>query len=428
MSNFVLLSQIFRGKWFIEPNFALSQGPILAGLINGQTAVEPYDESTEQKACNYAYSLKPGADAIGTFSLKYRSNEIPEGSIAIIRLNGSLMKADNCGDPGMATVGRYIKQADKHPNISKIILHIDSPGGTVDGTENLADIVKSTETPIEGYVDGMACSAAAWILSACDKAWASNDFNELGSIGILLSFTDVQGYYEKMGVKFHTITASTSPDKVKWFQDLKEGKYENYIKEVLDPIDERFMETIKRNLPGVKDEHLTGKVFFAKDVIGVFVDGIKTLDQIISESISSSNSGTASANNQNLKSMEKLTALVALLAVANLQLTADNDGGLYLNAEELEALNTAIEDAGNVDAEALTAERDNAMAAQQTAESNLSAANERITELEAQLDEKPGAESATAKKATDATKTSKSEDDEFAVIANASDLYQSIKQ
>ena len=426
MSQFVLLSQIFRAKWFIDPAFAFSQGPVVSALINGQTAIEPYDDSNEEGACQYAYAIKPGAESVGTYSLKYRANEIPEGSTAVIRLQGSLMKADYCGDPGMATIGNYIKQADKHPNINKIILVVDSPGGTVDGTEALADIVKATETPIDALVDGMACSAAAWISSAADHVYATNDFDEVGSIGVLLSFADVQGYYEKMGVKFHAFTASTSPDKIKWYEDLKAGKYDNYIKEVLDPLDQRFMETMKRNRPGIKDEHLTGKVFFSKDVIGSFVDGIKTLDQILSESIGNANSGTATAiNTKTKKSMKNLTFLVALFAAASIQLEADKEGGVYLNEEQLEAVNAILEKQGSTDD--LAKERDEALTAQQTAEDNLATANERIAQLEKELDNKPGAESATAIKATDATKTVEKSDDEFAALAAASDLYQSIK-
>jgi len=426
MSNVALLSQVYRGKWFINPAFAISQGPVLAALMNGQTVMEPFSDRTEEDACNYAYAIKPGAANVGPYSLKYRSDDIPPNSIAIIRLQGALMKNDYCGDPGMQTIGNYIKQADKHENITKIILHVDSPGGTVDGTEDLANIIKGIETPIEALVDGMACSAGIWISSACDKLWAMNDFAEVGSVGVLLSFADVQPYYEKMGVKFHTITASTSPDKRKQFNELLAGNYENYIKEVLNPLDERFMETIRQNRPGVKEEHLSGKVFFAKDVIGSFVDGIKTLDQLINESISGSVSGAASAiNNQNYKSMEELTALAAVFATAELELEVDADGGLYLNTEQLEAFNATLEQSDSV---TLATERDSALAAQQTAESELATANERITALEQELEKKPGAESASATPSTDKKKTSAGASDEFETLANAGELYKSIKQ
>ena len=84
-----------------------------------------------------------------------------------------------------------------------------------------------------------------------------------------------------MGVKFHTITASTSPEKVKMWEDLRAGKYENYIKEILDPLDQKFMNTIRENCPNVEDKHLSGKTFFARDVMGVFVDSIGTLEDAI---------------------------------------------------------------------------------------------------------------------------------------------------
>ena len=67
MSNVALLSQVYRGKWFINPAFAISQGPVLAALMNGQTVMEPFSDRTEEDACNYAYAIKPGAANVGPF-------------------------------------------------------------------------------------------------------------------------------------------------------------------------------------------------------------------------------------------------------------------------------------------------------------------------------------------------------------------------
>jgi ClpP class serine protease len=97
------------------------------------------------------------------------------------------------------------------------------PGGTVDGTEALANSVKSVEKPVVTFVDGLMASAAFWVGSQADEIIASTDTDEIGSVGVLLSFADLQPYWESLGIKFHKLVASTSPDKTKIWEDLRTG-------------------------------------------------------------------------------------------------------------------------------------------------------------------------------------------------------------
>jgi ClpP class serine protease len=405
MHQAALFSNILRSKWLLDPLFVMSQGPVIAGLVNRQsvvgepTSLDNSQESKEWRAVAEAYAIKPGAGAVGQYSLKYRTDDIQPGSTAVINLEGALMKVDDCGSAGMASIGSYIKKADLHPNIDRIIIRVDSPGGTVDGTKALADIVKGTATEIITLVDGQMCSAALWIGSSSDEIWATTEMDEIGSVGVLLSFMDAQPYYEKLGVKFHTVTASTSPEKVKWFEELKAGNYDNYKKEVLDPLDALFMATVRENCPNVQDEHLTGKVFFAKDLMGIMVDKIGTLDDILSTGSAhpqktKEGASEATTPNLNTKSMKKYAMLAGLMASAGLtNLEVDADGAITLNEEQLTDVNKALEsyqDAEEIQAivsehetaiGALETERDSALKAQGTAEDDLATANAEIVTL-----------------------------------------------
>ena len=196
------------------------------------------------------------------------------------------------------------------------------------------------------------------------------------------------------------MVASTSPDKVKMWEDLRAGKYEAYIKEQLDPIDEKFMSTMRANRPGVEDRHLTGKVFFARDVMGVFVDAIGTIEQVIERAAELADETAATNNNKNnTKSMKQFAHLNTVLGVESLESV---DEAVSLNEEQLEAVDTALATAETVTAErdsaleqvttltterdnaleqvnTLTTERDNAVAAQNTA-------TEQVTSLTAERD------------------------------------------
>lgn len=369
MQSFRLLSAILKGKWLLEPNFALTQGSLIAALVNKQTDIEKEDPDLLS-----AYAVSAEDPNRARYSWYHGFDKAPKNSVAVIRLAGTLMKEDQyCGPAGMATIGEIIKEADQHPNINSIVLHIDSPGGTVDGTEALAQIVKNTQKPIISFVDGLMASAALWIGTSADEIMASTDTDEVGSVGVLLSFADIQPYWEKQGVVFHTITASTSPEKVKMWEDLRDGKYEGYIKDVLDPLDEKFMAAVKQNRPNVTDKHLTGKVFFARDVMDVFVDSLGTLEDAVTRAYELSLPDQEEENNNlnNTSEMKQFEKINTVLGVESLESV---DESVSLNEEQLQTIETALaaNDQAIADArEAAETERDEAVQARDTAEENL---------------------------------------------------------
>lgn len=273
--NYRLVSTILKSVWAIEPRAAIAHGAMLSVLLN-ETEIELSEESQPE-----TFAVKPGGKRFSQFE------DAPLGSAAVIPVIGELMKYDQwCGPDGMISIGETIKRADASPNIDAIILKIDSPGGTVDGTENLANIVKNTKKPTIAFVDGMMCSAALWVGSAADEIIASTGNDEIGSIGVMVSFADIQPYWEKMGIKFHRINADQSKDKNKVFYDALKGKYDLIKKEMLNPLADAFIDAVKENCSKTTSEQHTGKVFFAKNVIGSLVDSIGDLDFAVSRALS----------------------------------------------------------------------------------------------------------------------------------------------
>ena len=352
MNSFYTLSNILRGKWLIDPGFAESQGAIIANILNRYTE---FRQQEPDPLTAYGAALQGHKISIARYSWAIGWNQSEKDSVAVVKLKGPLLKDDQyCGQIGMETIGSILKQADGHPNIVGIVLSIDSPGGTVDGTEALATIVKNLQKPVIAHVNGMMTSAAAWIGTSADQVMSSTDTDEVGSIGVLLSFADFQPYWESMGIKFHTITATTSPEKVKIFNDLRQGKYEQYIKEVLDPLDEKFMRAIRENRPSVEDRHLTGKVFFAREVMGVFVDSIGTIEEAIAKVYdmakekdkpgSASDSVINAENNESHSTFlnMKYPNLAKALNLDNESFVMESDGMRSFSQEEMEAVENAL--------------------------------------------------------------------------------------
>ena len=262
-------------------------------------------------------------------------NNIPKGSIVIIPVSGALMKNDQaCGPKGMSTIGSIIKEADSNSNVDGIILKIDSPGGSVDGTAALAEIVAATNKPIVAFADGLTASAALWIAASADEIIAANNKTQIGSIGVLLSFADIQPALEKQGIVFHKILADQSKDKTKVWDELKSGNYESFKKEVLNPLAEDFISHMKSARPDILEKHLTGKLYFAQDVIGSLVDSIGNLDYAIGRVNSLIENSNSNNNSIDMK-LDNINSTIG----AELQST---DEGAFLNVQQLEAIENAL--------------------------------------------------------------------------------------
>lgn len=370
--NYRLVSALMRGKWAIDPHFAINNLTLVSKILDGSVDVEIDDK---QEYLPFALDPKAGPYGKSTYN---NWNDAPQDSVAVIRIRGTLMKDDQfCGPVGMETMGEWIRQADANNRFSAIVLQIDSPGGTVDGTETLANIVKGTKKPVVAFVDGLMASAALWIGSSADEIFASTDTDEIGSVGVLLSFADLQPAYEKMGVKFHTIVAEQSKDKIRMWEDLRAGKYDEYKKEFLNPLAEKFMNAIRENRPSVEEKHLTGKVFFAKNIMEIFIDQVGTLQDAVNRAyeLSQQQKEEEEKNESKNNKMKKHNNISRILGT-DLE-SVDNQ--YSLNEDQMEVIDNA-----------LGSNADNENESEQLREENerltneLEQSNSRIAELEQQ--------------------------------------------
>ena len=258
-----LLNEILSSVWLIDNERSAYYASLIHTLFNGG-CVNQGDLSIE-RAKSRSFVLS-GSSTDQYFGLKDES--IPKGSIAVIPIRSEIMKYDQeCGPRGTMSIMDEIDAVNNNPNISGMLLLIDSPGGQVSATDLLADKIKSSPKPVVSFVEGLCASAALWIAAGSDKIFASSDLDRIGSIGVMLAFADLKPYYEKLGVKFHEFTATLSTNKNKDFNDVLSGNYDGYRTEVLDRINEKFIAHIRECRPAVSEDALSGKMFFAQDAI-----------------------------------------------------------------------------------------------------------------------------------------------------------------
>jgi signal peptide peptidase SppA len=93
-----------------------------------------------------------------------------------------------------------ILEADADANVSAIIVEIDSPGGTVNGTPEAANRIAGISKPMMVWTEREMCSAAYWVAASADHIAAASS-SIVGSVGCILAFWDVSGMLDQAGVK-----------------------------------------------------------------------------------------------------------------------------------------------------------------------------------------------------------------------------------
>lgn len=146
---------------------------------------------------------------------------------SVISIVGTLLNRSAAANTSGATT--YSRLADKvyaaanDDSVDRIILDIDSPGGTVIGVDTLASAISyaKTKKPVVAVVNDMAASAGYWIASQADKIVVSRS-SLVGSISVLMVHRDVSSISDKLGVK--TTILTTGPDKAlgNQFESLSE--------------------------------------------------------------------------------------------------------------------------------------------------------------------------------------------------------------
>jgi signal peptide peptidase SppA len=213
------------------------------------------------------------------------------GNVAVIPISGTIAKKayglDALSGVRTATdIRNDIQEAIDNSSVSGIVLSIDSPGGTVDGTKELADyIAKATKIkPIVSYADGTMASAAYWIGSSASQVVAF-DTAKVGSVGVVVSHQDISKAEEAAGIKTTYIyqgkykvagNSSTALDP----QSIE------YIQSHVDTYYSMFVDVVANNR-GIDREKVisdiaSGAVFIGKAALELnLVDSIGSLDDAI---------------------------------------------------------------------------------------------------------------------------------------------------
>ncbi len=212
-------------------------------------------------------------------------------SLAIVKIMGTMMKsASSMGGASTVQLRRDVRQAAADPEVSGILLAIDSPGGTVAGTDDLAADVRAArrQKPVYAHIDDMGASAAYWIASQAEKIYANSSTALAGSIGTMSVVYDLSKAADANGVK--ALLFATGPLKGAGTEGTAVTEEQRaYFQELTDQMQTSFDRAVK-NGRGLTDKQLSdvrsGAVFTASNALDrKLIDGIQPLNKTVDELI-----------------------------------------------------------------------------------------------------------------------------------------------
>ena len=305
--------QLF-GLWAIEPE-----------RFGRMVAIVKSADLAQLRAEAAAAAAIPGFQAPPLYT-------VGNDGIAQIELNGPMTKYPTSfsallGGTSTLRTREALRAAVRDPEVHGIMLVVDSPGGSVAGTADLAADVRlaASRKPLHGYAADQATSAALWAISGARKVW-SNANAEIGSIGAFRVVEDTSEQFKQDGVKVHVIS-SAPPLKGAGVDgtEVTPPQLAEWERRARDQADLMVSElAAARRLPKEKVQSLaTGQVWVAEQARQHgLIDGVVSLDEAMrllrSEAMEDKDvkAGLELAKEQEMKAAEEKAARLKVEARA----------------------------------------------------------------------------------------------------------------
>jgi len=175
-------------------------------------------------------------------------HELSPNNLEEILLVGAIMDSSE--------IVAKINKATNNNAIKGVLLTVDSPGGAVPPSIEIAYAIKrlKEKKPVIAYAKGTMASGSYYASIWADKIIA-NPGSMIGSIGVIMQGTDLSGIMKKVGIKSQVVKAGKykqlgTPDRawtgfeVNELNKVIQGTYDMFTKDVADA---RGLDVTKRD-------------------------------------------------------------------------------------------------------------------------------------------------------------------------------------
>jgi protease-4 len=213
--------------------------------------------------------------------------------VAVVDISGAIM-----GGGGFirSQIDRIIADED----VKAVVLRIDSPGGTVSGSDEIhyriQEMMKGRQVPVVVSMGGIAASGGYYIAMAAgghDDVIYAEPATITGSIGVIIPHFDVSKLLKRLDIEDESITSGPlkgmlSPTK-QVSPELAQRE-RKILQALVDEMFGRFKTIVKQGRPKLDDAKLaavsTGQIFTAQQAIDAgLVDRIGFVEDAIGRAV-----------------------------------------------------------------------------------------------------------------------------------------------
>jgi len=186
--------------------------------------------------------------------------------IALVRLSGQIGESATpslLGGGGISPelVEDHLEQARLDPGVQAVVVRIESPGGAVAASQEIATMIKTFEKPIVISMADTVASGGYYISAPADHIVAQPG-TLTGSIGVIWASFDPDKLLKKVGVKIDAITAGKHKDM--FLPGKLNPERRKIVQKIVDTMHEQFIEEVARDREMSTEEVrelATGEVF-----------------------------------------------------------------------------------------------------------------------------------------------------------------------
>ncbi len=223
-------------------------------------------------------------------------NNGSQNRIAIVDVAGLITSEawDRSGRSMVDFIADQFEMAARDDSIKAVVLKVDSPGGEVMASDDIArsisDFEKETGKPVVASMGSLAASGGYYVSVPCE--WiVANELTITGSIGVIIQTFNYRGLLDKVGVfplvfksgKFKDmLRGSKKPDEMlpeaeKMIQDMVNETYGKFKDVVRDGRGKSYKKNKGEGKALAKDweQYADGRIFTGKQALDLgFVDEI----------------------------------------------------------------------------------------------------------------------------------------------------------
>jgi capsid assembly protease len=230
---------------------------------------------------------------------------LSSGAVAVLPIYGPISHRETLwsaifGGTSTQRFSSALQQALGDPNVSAIIIDIDSPGGTVDGVPELSSEIYNSrgKKKMVAVANAMAASAAYWIGTAADELVVTPS-GQVGSIGVFAAHEDISKALDMEGIKVSLVSAGKYKTEGTPFQPLSAEARAN-MQQMVNSFGDMFTNGVARNRGvgsyAVKNGFGEGRMVLARDAVKAgMADSVATLDQTLARLLGRTGKGLSAA-------------------------------------------------------------------------------------------------------------------------------------